>query len=429
MPTQNEIQTQLKRLLSYRRTLAHYLDRQAKLGMSHTPPEVTHGIIEAQQNIEEIKNVLRGWHVGVENHPDDQERDDELLRSLLSSTLPSRHPNDQRSNIDPRFAPWSNATVIILALAIIILVVVMAINTSALQNQLPLPYVQATDISRMSKVTTVTPVSKTTVVPQTTLTTISPADLTAMSPTTTTAAISPTEVSQVDLLAWKGFVEIWLGPAACDYPQTIPPDIHPESDPVAAFSQFYGDGTGTGTGPDAFGDALEPRNTAEVGPNREGDLKLSMDLTALKINKQTIILTNKIKVRVTRFEVSDKLNGFFSCQGFGLIRNFSPIYLRGDQLDSYETTIQYGQNDSYFYLKPEDVEQFGLEFICKSPGVYDVEFGVDYRYGGDSGKIDLERRVVCPKRYTIWTTTDFKAFSYPYTIVWDQSQEKYVHSP
>lgn len=71
MPSQEEIDQQLQRLAVYRRTLATYLDRQARLGKAYAPPEVSNGIREARDEIRRIKNILRSWSVNVENHPDD----------------------------------------------------------------------------------------------------------------------------------------------------------------------------------------------------------------------------------------------------------------------------------------------------------------------------------------------------------------------
>jgi tetratricopeptide (TPR) repeat protein len=70
--SQEEIDQQRELLTIYRRTLAHYLNQQAALGAAHVPPEVTHGLREARDNIRRIKGILRGWGVTVEDHPDDE---------------------------------------------------------------------------------------------------------------------------------------------------------------------------------------------------------------------------------------------------------------------------------------------------------------------------------------------------------------------
>ncbi len=75
MPEQEDILEQQKLLKSHRLTLAHYLNQQAMLGIAFMPPSVTHGILEARENIRRIKKVLRTWEVYVENLPNDEEAD------------------------------------------------------------------------------------------------------------------------------------------------------------------------------------------------------------------------------------------------------------------------------------------------------------------------------------------------------------------
>src|SRR5215216_8161003 len=69
---QEQIEQQLGLLERHRTTLAHYLRQQAQLGTAHTSPGVTHGIIEARQNIQRVKQTLRAWNGAVEDHPDDE---------------------------------------------------------------------------------------------------------------------------------------------------------------------------------------------------------------------------------------------------------------------------------------------------------------------------------------------------------------------
>ncbi len=71
MATQEEILGQQRLLETHRRTLSHYLLQQAKLSTSFASPAVTHGIIEARENISRIKIILRGWGIDVEDRPDD----------------------------------------------------------------------------------------------------------------------------------------------------------------------------------------------------------------------------------------------------------------------------------------------------------------------------------------------------------------------
>ena len=79
----HEVIDMLKQLLKiHRLTLLHYLQQQAILGTAYMPPGVTHGIIEARDNIHRIKKMLRERNIYVENEPFDEE-DDSLITSRL----------------------------------------------------------------------------------------------------------------------------------------------------------------------------------------------------------------------------------------------------------------------------------------------------------------------------------------------------------
>jgi hypothetical protein len=66
MADPEEIAHQQKLLTTHRRNLAHSLQQQAELGV-HTPPYVASEIFEARSNIQRSKQLLRGWHVAVED--------------------------------------------------------------------------------------------------------------------------------------------------------------------------------------------------------------------------------------------------------------------------------------------------------------------------------------------------------------------------
>lgn len=68
MPSQEDINHQFSLLLIHRRNLAKYLEQQASgnIGLY-----ITNGILSERQNIKSIKNILRGWHQVVGDHPDD----------------------------------------------------------------------------------------------------------------------------------------------------------------------------------------------------------------------------------------------------------------------------------------------------------------------------------------------------------------------
>jgi hypothetical protein len=67
-----EARSQEELLKTHRTTLAHYLEQQAKLGSAHIGPGIAHGIIEARNNIRQIKRLLKDWGVDVADYPDDE---------------------------------------------------------------------------------------------------------------------------------------------------------------------------------------------------------------------------------------------------------------------------------------------------------------------------------------------------------------------
>jgi hypothetical protein len=71
MLDQEAIQEQLTLLRAHRRTLAHYLKQRALHGKEYEPPSVAHGIVEAREEIQRIKTLLRENGVMVEDEPSD----------------------------------------------------------------------------------------------------------------------------------------------------------------------------------------------------------------------------------------------------------------------------------------------------------------------------------------------------------------------
>src|SRR5437016_1000506 len=71
MSSPEEIEEQQRLLDIHRRTLAHYLEQQARLGLNHTSPGITNGIDETRKEIHRIKGILRDWNVKVIDHPND----------------------------------------------------------------------------------------------------------------------------------------------------------------------------------------------------------------------------------------------------------------------------------------------------------------------------------------------------------------------
>jgi hypothetical protein len=74
MTSLEDIANQQSLLVAHRRTLAHYLWQRAEFGAAHVPPVVANGLPAERNAIRQIKQILRGWKVDVEDHPNDEER-------------------------------------------------------------------------------------------------------------------------------------------------------------------------------------------------------------------------------------------------------------------------------------------------------------------------------------------------------------------
>jgi tetratricopeptide (TPR) repeat protein len=84
MSIQDDIAQQQRLLATYRRTLAHYVSQQAMHGPAYTPPAVVHGIVEAREQIRQLKTALRSWSVAVEDLPGDEQSE---MPATLASEL------------------------------------------------------------------------------------------------------------------------------------------------------------------------------------------------------------------------------------------------------------------------------------------------------------------------------------------------------
>lgn len=92
MLDQDEIDSQQERLATHRRTLAYYLNQEAKLGEAYTPPGVFHGIDEARDEIRRIKQILRAQGVTVEDYPDDDGQTLHIHAPAASDVTSPRRP-------------------------------------------------------------------------------------------------------------------------------------------------------------------------------------------------------------------------------------------------------------------------------------------------------------------------------------------------
>jgi hypothetical protein len=113
MPSQEDINHQLKLLGIHRRNLEQYLKQRAMQGgAAFALPMVTNGIREERENIRRIKAILRGWNVPVDSHPDDEEPPAEVLSTSASATQQSSATTASESSTPTSVAkPQSEAAV------------------------------------------------------------------------------------------------------------------------------------------------------------------------------------------------------------------------------------------------------------------------------------------------------------------------------
>src|SRR5215213_2951674 len=85
MPSDEEIIQQQRLLKSHRDRLAIRINQEAMVGVAHVTPDVIQDIVDARTQIQHIKDLLRSWHVVVEDRPNDE---GQML--ALGSVVPTR---------------------------------------------------------------------------------------------------------------------------------------------------------------------------------------------------------------------------------------------------------------------------------------------------------------------------------------------------
>jgi hypothetical protein len=73
LPDQVDIDTQIVRLQTYRKSLQIYLQQLAVVGTAQAPAHIIHNISECRHNIRRIKSILLNWDVPTDDHPDDED--------------------------------------------------------------------------------------------------------------------------------------------------------------------------------------------------------------------------------------------------------------------------------------------------------------------------------------------------------------------
>src|SRR5690349_11953304 len=89
MPSQEDIDAQLRLLVIHRRNLALLLSQRAQIGSLNVPLHVYNGIDDERDKIRRIKETLRRWGVAVEDLPDDEEGVPSYSPSISDQPQPS----------------------------------------------------------------------------------------------------------------------------------------------------------------------------------------------------------------------------------------------------------------------------------------------------------------------------------------------------
>lgn len=86
MPSQEDIDAQLRLLAVHRRTLAHLLEQHATHTAPYVPPAIVSSIGEARESIQQIKYTLRAWNIPIDDLPDDGD----MVNDQLTGTVVGR---------------------------------------------------------------------------------------------------------------------------------------------------------------------------------------------------------------------------------------------------------------------------------------------------------------------------------------------------
>ncbi len=112
MPSQEEIGQQQELLAIYRGNVALYLRQEAQLGSAHIPPGVANGLREARLHIQRIKQILIGWDVPVEDHPDDEPSSfKDLLEWLANRGRETQSVPSDSSSAEIQAAPAKSSSI------------------------------------------------------------------------------------------------------------------------------------------------------------------------------------------------------------------------------------------------------------------------------------------------------------------------------
>ena len=82
MPSNKEVSYQQKMLAMYRALLAEYLRQNKQWDIRETPTFLQTGISTLRHHIMEVKGILRGWKVAVNNHSDDEGSNEDLAGKI-----------------------------------------------------------------------------------------------------------------------------------------------------------------------------------------------------------------------------------------------------------------------------------------------------------------------------------------------------------
>ena len=218
-------------------------------------------------------------------------------------------------------------------------------------------------------------------------------------------------LSMSDLLILDG---AWAG---CPANRVLPDSIDPNMDITLANDQFR-----TLLSKDSKSDMIALSGDNWVKPN------YSFTLTASSSNEEWLILDKKISIYVHRQGVPENLNmaKIGGCGGMLEIRNF-PEFLLDSQHENYMIEETYPDNTiAGFTLMPGEPELFSIPITCKSPGIYNLEVTMNFKYGQQQGELSFSiPPVTCPESYTQWNVYEFTVneakLSYGESYVWDGS--------
>lgn len=240
---------------------------------------------------------------------------------------------------------------------------------------------------------------------------------------TNTPRVTPT----LTPLAAESVLRVETAWSGCPVRHMLPDYIEPDKYPYTANDQFR-----TLLAGEKEGESIFP---FEANENWQAS-HYSFTLTSLSTNKEWVLLDKKITLYVRRQDAPDYSNiaQVGGCGGVQEIRNFPEFFL-DSKYETYTADETYADDTiAGFKLMPGEPELFRVPFTCKTPGIYNLEVGMEIEYLGQKDEVRVAvPPITCPKAYSIWDVRGSQVDDVTLTFIgkrfWDGAQYEYFSPP